>query len=117
MGVASVVDDSDPDETGGLQWDPDHYPGPGAAALGTPFRVEELAEDDYRGHRDRCCGDVSGWLLLWRVTRRHRLLTNKKRRQISRSHGEVQRKVCAHGAAVEERIERWDTDEPSLLYR
>jgi hypothetical protein len=45
VGIASVVDDSDPDETGGLQRDPDHYPGPGAAALGAPFSVEELAED------------------------------------------------------------------------
>jgi hypothetical protein len=44
VGIASVVDDS---ETCGLQWDPDHYSGPGAAALGTPIVVEELAEDDY----------------------------------------------------------------------
>jgi hypothetical protein len=59
VGVVSVVDDSHPDETGGLQWDPDHYPGPGAAALGTPFGVEELAEDDHRGDCDRCYVKVS----------------------------------------------------------
>jgi len=47
VGIAFVVDDANPDEAGGLQWDPDHYASPGAAALGTPFGVEELAEDDY----------------------------------------------------------------------
>jgi hypothetical protein len=59
VGIAGLVDCSDPDETGGLERDPDHYAGPGTAAGGTPFGVEELAEDDYGGDCDRCCGCVS----------------------------------------------------------
>jgi hypothetical protein len=59
MRIAGLVDGSDPDETRGLEGDPDHYSGPGAAALGTPFGVEEFAEDDDGGYRDRCCGLVS----------------------------------------------------------
>ena len=45
--VTGLVDCPNPDETGGLKGDPDHYSGPGATALGTPFCIEELAEDDY----------------------------------------------------------------------
>ena len=47
MRIAGFVDDSDPDEAGGLEGDPDHYAGPGTAALRKPFGVEELAEYDY----------------------------------------------------------------------
>ena len=46
MRIASVVDYTDPDETGGLQWDPDTYPRPGTSALRAPLGIEELAEDD-----------------------------------------------------------------------
>lgn len=43
------------------------------------------------------------------------LLTNEERRQSTCTHGKVQREVCAHRSTVEERVERRDTDEPSLF--